>query len=521
MKKLNSTGLIPLLLVAVTTGALAQTTAFTYQGRLNGNGVPASGTYDLQFTVYDSSGGATIVAGPLTSSALGISNGLFAITLDFGTSVFTGPARWLQIGVRTNGGGSFVALNPRQALTPAPYAIHAGTASNVANGAVVKSLNNLRDNITLAAGANVALTPSGNTLTIAATGGGGGGSPWLTNTTNIYYNAGRVGIGTTAPLWPLDVNGSMHVGSQAADGTPKLIHFGDLDFVSIGENTEDDRMELTAAKFVFKNGNVGIGTGTESPANKLTVRTPTTDYGIEHTDGTVRLSTFLGGSTGGGWLGTISNHKLSFFVNNSSAIMTIAENGNIGIGTANPSSLYKLDVVGSTVINLIHGERFFVSDSSDMAMLVVQQGVAYQVTAFGNLQVVGDATKTQGGTSWSPFSDRRLKQDVRAYEPGLNEILQLRPVRFHYRNDPKRSLTSAQEEVGFIAQEVREIIPDAIAEGQDGYLRLKADPIHWAAINAIQELNAKLKEQRAANAELKHRIEKLEQLMSEKNGSAK
>jgi hypothetical protein len=54
--------------------------------------------------------------------------------------------------VRTNGGGAFVPLNPRQALTAAPYAIHAGTAatastaSNVVNGAVVKSLNNLRDN---------------------------------------------------------------------------------------------------------------------------------------------------------------------------------------------------------------------------------------------------------------------------------------------------------------------------------------------------------------------------------------
>ena len=80
---------------------------------------------------------------------------------------------------------------------------------------------------------------------------------------------------------------------------------------------------------------------------------------------------------------------------------------------------------------------------------------------------------------------------------------------------------ATQEEVGFIAQEVREVIPDAVTEGQDGYLSLKADPIHWAAINAIQELNTQLKEQRAENAELKQRLDKLEERMNQKNGGAK
>ena len=49
----------------------------------------------------------------------------------------------------------------------------------------------------------------------------------------------------------------------------------------------------------------------------------------------------------------------------------------------------------------------------------------------------------------------RLKQDVCPYEPGLNELLQLRPVLFLYRDDAKRGLTSDHEEVGFIAQEIR------------------------------------------------------------------
>src|SRR5882672_11395344 len=99
----------------------AQGTAFSYNGWLNNNGTPANGIYDLRFAVYDASNGAGLIAGPVTNSTTGVTNGLFTVTLDFGAGVFTGPARWLEIGVRTNGGGnSFTTLSPRQPLTPVP-----------------------------------------------------------------------------------------------------------------------------------------------------------------------------------------------------------------------------------------------------------------------------------------------------------------------------------------------------------------------------------------------------------------
>ena len=86
--------------------ALAQGTAFTYQGRLNDGANPASGSYDLTFTLFSVSSGAGQVGTTLTNSAVGVSNGLFTVTLDFG-SQFPGATRWLEIGVRTNGGGAF------------------------------------------------------------------------------------------------------------------------------------------------------------------------------------------------------------------------------------------------------------------------------------------------------------------------------------------------------------------------------------------------------------------------------
>ncbi len=121
-------------------------TSFTYHGRLNDGGIPAQGIYDLRFAIYDAADDGSIVAGPITNSPMAVTNGLFVVRLDFGGGVFTGDARWLEIGVRTNSSGAdFTVLSPRQNLTPTPYALYApsagialtaATATNVATGGV-------------------------------------------------------------------------------------------------------------------------------------------------------------------------------------------------------------------------------------------------------------------------------------------------------------------------------------------------------------------------------------------------
>ena len=67
--------------------AFAQGTAFTYQGRLQNNGSPASGTYNLTFSLFNVSSGGTAVAGPVTNSAVTVTNGLFTVAIDFGAGV--------------------------------------------------------------------------------------------------------------------------------------------------------------------------------------------------------------------------------------------------------------------------------------------------------------------------------------------------------------------------------------------------------------------------------------------------
>src|ERR1035438_5486096 len=111
--------------------AFAQGTTFTYQGQLNANGSVANGIYDLRFTIYDAVTNGNVVSGVLTNAATPVANGVFAVTLDFGPGVFTGPGRWLELDVRTNGNGAFTTLLPLQQILPMPYAVMANTASNL------------------------------------------------------------------------------------------------------------------------------------------------------------------------------------------------------------------------------------------------------------------------------------------------------------------------------------------------------------------------------------------------------
>jgi hypothetical protein len=103
--------------------AMAATTrAFTYQGRLNVSGIPATGSYDFTFILYDASVGGSQAGPILTRNDVVVSRGLFSVTLDFG-DIFNGTQYFLDIGVRPgDSSGSYTPLPPRQPLTAAPYA---------------------------------------------------------------------------------------------------------------------------------------------------------------------------------------------------------------------------------------------------------------------------------------------------------------------------------------------------------------------------------------------------------------
>src|SRR5438105_15936304 len=115
--------ILSLVLLMSAATATAQTTSFTYQGRLTDSNNPANGNYDLQFALFDNSSVGTQVGATQTVSTVAVSGGVFTVQLDFGVSAFPGANRFLEIGVRPTGGGTFTTLAPRQQISATPYAI--------------------------------------------------------------------------------------------------------------------------------------------------------------------------------------------------------------------------------------------------------------------------------------------------------------------------------------------------------------------------------------------------------------
>lgn len=191
------------LLAMVPARVAAQGTGFTYQGRLVNAGVPANGSYDLAVSVWNATSAGSLLGGPVTNSAVVVTNGLFTISIDFGAGIFTGQARWLELSVRTNGSGPFSVLSPRQRVDPSPYAItaaNATTAAAVTGSVAASQIAGTLSPANLAAGSISAsnLAPNAVAASLNAAGQSGvssGGTILSTdgNNTNLL-NAGYVKI---------------------------------------------------------------------------------------------------------------------------------------------------------------------------------------------------------------------------------------------------------------------------------------------------------------------------------------
>lgn len=124
--------------------------------------------------------------------------------------------------------------------------------------------------------------------------------------------------------------------------------------------------------------------------------------------------------------------------------------------------------------------------------------------AANQLEVEGDASKTTAG-DWLANSDRAIKTDVRTIQNALQMIERLRPVAFRYSDDYRSAHPSvkAQDYYNYIAQEFREVFPEAVkASGEDGLLQMDSYPASVFTVAAIQELHQIVLEKECQIAEL-------------------
>ena len=215
--------------------------------------------------------------------------------------------------------------------------------------------------------------------------------------------------------------------------------------------------------------------------------------------------------------------------------------GNVGIGTPNPAEKVhiceKSSTLGAAILLDSAGEtggrKYYVgstlsSNSGGAGLFQIYDNTANKarlnINSVGNvgigtvipgytLEVAGNAAKSSGGTTWINSSDERLKDVTGEYNRGLDAIVNLRPVTFFYKSSNPRGLPSDEENIGFIAQEVEEVFPEAVSEGPDGYLDFNMHPVNVAVVNAIKELKAENDYLKAENAMLKKDIEKMKEIL--------
>lgn len=113
--------------------AMAQGTAFTYQGHLRRDGSAVNGTCDFQFRLFDAAAAGNEIDTVQAVNNVAVVGGLFNVRLDFGGLAFD-SGRWLEIAVRCPGGlGSFAMLSPRQTITNVPFALAAPARDDEGN----------------------------------------------------------------------------------------------------------------------------------------------------------------------------------------------------------------------------------------------------------------------------------------------------------------------------------------------------------------------------------------------------
>jgi len=405
------------------------------------------------------------------------------------------------------------------------------------------------------------------------------GTNWVADS-NLYNNSTNVGIGTTNPQAKLDVFGaarirnylevgyqdtttgiSLGIGGHNDSGStiyssPASLEFSHNQntfkfnglnstssvFVGIGfsgsvspqsnlhikatNNTEGLRIissnysplavRNTAdnADFfrVTQNGNVGIGTF--SPSSKLHITGNLMATEIIRTNNVVRADQgFCVGTSD--CINSFENLGGPWIVNGTN--ISNSNSGNVGIGTANPSSRLEVRGLASSELLRINsnsgnsgihilsggnsrgylwwdGNAFGVGTGTTLNSIMFKSGNIGVGTAnpVQKLDVIGNAR----AVAFIYTSDERLKENIKPLNNSLEKILKIRGVNFDWRD-------GEENQIGFIAQEIEPVIPELIVGSGDDYKGVLYGNLTALLVEAIKEQQVQINtlEQRLAEIE--------------------
>lgn len=335
---------------------------------------------------------------------------------------------------------------------------------------------------------------------------------------------GNVGIGTNVPGSALDVAGEVRstgaTGGQVTSYNPNnqgaslhLSWLNDVARIRVGgtgvgnaNGLDIQRGGDNSLMRILDNGNVGIDTAV--PETRLHL--------VGGSDATIGGGGYLTLGTTNGANVAIDNNEIMARNNGAAAALGInADGGNVhiigtgigdvGIGTNSPSA--RLEIVGSLKVDT---NTLYVNDVTNRVGI----GTTSPTEA---LHVVGDACVT--GTVGA-CSDRRYKTDIEPINDALSLIERLRGVHFNWRRDEYPDYKfSEKPQIGFIAQEIADIIPEVVTQGDDGYYWVDYGRLTPVIVEAIKVQARLINEKEEELKEVRQRLERLEMVLTEEMDS--
>jgi len=335
-------------------------------------------------------------------------------------------------------------------------------------------------------------------------------------TTGLIVQYGKVGIGTTAPGYKLDVDGDIRSRGKTYLGTAGF--YAQYEYKTSGN-------VAAAGWYRVATMQGGDGRGQQ----QVTIYTEggyyvprSTTFRWHHDWGSGAGVSVISEFGSGYWSDVrVTDDGTNSFLE---VYFTQAITGlGIGlqyIGGQDRGTIYSGDLLagGDTVrvTTKANGlfalnDKFVVESAGNVA--IGTTGPAYQ------LELSTDSAAKPGTNTWTVVSDARIKTDIRPFTDGLNTILGINPVLYKY-NGKGGFIADGKDYIGVIAQDVQKVAPYTVNSYYDKLnpadatsielLNFNSGDLTFTTINAIKELNNKIEALRLENEALKKRIEILE-----------
>ena len=196
---------------------------------------------------------------------------------------------------------------------------------------------------------------------------------------------------------------------------------------------------------------------------------------------------------------------------NQNALFVDGSANNIGIGTSSPDAAASLHIKTTSGAQMGSGVNAFIhiDGDQDSGIRILDTGTIrwsiYNSTGTGPDSLYirdeeGDGSSgvylVQDANDWTTTSDLNLKTDISSISDALSKVNSIRGVNFkwkRYKSDgdspnPDRDINR----VGCIAQEVNEVLPEAVDSVKDGEWGVSYTTLIPLLVEAVKELSAKI-----------------------------